>query len=53
MKGNFPLLIKFIPPAAGITLTWLGFKLIKNEPKLLIRKLELEGLLNAKSKQPK
>ncbi len=43
------LVLRAVPAAIGIGLTWLGITLIKNERELLFRRLELESALKEKS----
>ncbi len=49
MKKHQGILIKTIPAVVGIGFAWLGTTLIKNEKRLLIRRLELEEALVTKS----
>ncbi len=43
------LLYKGIPAIFGISLAWISINIIKNEKKLLLRKLELQKELTEKS----
>ncbi len=47
---NFSILIVGgIPAALGLGVAWLGVNLIRNENRLLHRRLELEALLDRRS----
>ena len=44
-------LMKAIPAALGLGIAWIGINLVKNEKRLLLRKLELEKIIHTKSKK--
>ncbi len=47
MKQNSLILFKSIPTLIAFGIGFLGYKLIRNEKKLLSRKLELEESINS------
>ena len=47
MNSTDKWLARGVPVALGIGLAWLGRSLLLNEARLLHRRLELEGALNA------
>ncbi len=49
MSKTSALIATTIPTFIGIGLAWLGTSLIKNEKKLIMRRLELEEALETKS----
>ena len=42
-------ILQVVPAGFGLGIAWLGVTLIKNERKLLYRRLELEAALDAKT----
>ena len=45
LKDGSGLLTKGIPTFLGIGIAWIGFKIIKNEKRLILRRMELEDRL--------
>ena len=49
MEGPSSWIVKGIPVGLGLGLLWVGSSLLKNEARLLNRRLQLEGALNSKT----
>ena len=51
MQTNKTIFLPVFPAIIGLGLAWIGTSIIKNESRLLMRKLELQEALQAKDKE--
>ena len=51
MKNKRGIFLSVVPIFLGAGFAWIGFGILKNENRLLIRKSELEEAFNSKSKK--